>query len=197
MAEYHVEEHSSPIKTPKQLLVAVVLAFAVPITLIVMITQLVTRSVEYGKDHPAMSEEAIAKRLKPVGELVVEASQPVAATASVPAAAPASAQAAPAVAPAALAAAPAPAPAPAPAAAPERGKAVYEASCRVCHAAGVAGAPKAGDKAAWAPRLGQGTEALYLSALKGKNAMPPKGGNLSLPDAEVKAAVDYMLGLVK
>jgi cytochrome c5 len=67
----------------------------------------------------------------------------------------------------------------------------------VCHAAGVAGAPKAGDKAAWAPRLGAGVDALYANSIKGKNAMPPKGGNLSLPDADVKAAVDYMVGLVK
>ena len=63
--------------------------------------------------------------------------------------------------------------------------------------AGVAGAPKAGDKAAWAPRLKTGIEALYTSSLKGKNAMPPKGGNMSLADADVKAAVDYMVGLVK
>ena len=59
-----------------------------------------------------------------------------------------------------------------------KGKSVYDATCTVCHAAGVAGAPKAGDKAAWAPRLKTGMDALYTSALKGKNAMPPKGGNL-------------------
>lgn len=78
-----------------------------------------------------------------------------------------------------------------------KGKAVYDATCGVCHAAGVAGAPKTGDKAAWAPRLGSGVDALYASSLKGKNAMPPKGGNLALADADVKAAVDYMVGLVK
>jgi cytochrome c5 len=78
-----------------------------------------------------------------------------------------------------------------------KGKAVYDATCGVCHAAGVAGAPKTGDKAAWTPRLGGGIDALYATSLKGKNAMPPKGGNLSLPDADVKAAVDYMVGLVK
>jgi cytochrome c5 len=67
----------------------------------------------------------------------------------------------------------------------------------VCHAAGVAGAPKAGDKAQWAPRLKAGMSALYASSIKGKNAMPPKGGNLALTDADVNAAVDYMVGLVK
>jgi cytochrome c5 len=97
----------------------------------------------------------------------------------------------------ALAAAPAPAaPAPAkPGAA--KGKAVYDATCGVCHAAGVAGAPKTGDKAAWAPRIAGGVDALYASSLKGKNAMPPKGGNPTLPDADVKAAVDYMVGLAR
>jgi cytochrome c5 len=77
------------------------------------------------------------------------------------------------------------------------GKSTYDKACTVCHTAGVAGAPKTGDKAAWAPRLKQGANALYEAALKGKGAMPPKGGNTALPDADVKAAVDYMVGLVK
>jgi len=77
------------------------------------------------------------------------------------------------------------------------GKATYDATCQVCHAAGVAGAPKFGDKAAWAPRLKQGLDALHASALKGKGAMPPKGGNMSLSDEAVKAAVDYMANAAK
>jgi cytochrome c5 len=77
------------------------------------------------------------------------------------------------------------------------GKAVYEASCAACHAAGVAGAPKMGDKAAWAPRIKTGNDALYTSAIKGKNAMPAKGGNAALADADLKAAVDYMVGQSK
>lgn len=76
------------------------------------------------------------------------------------------------------------------------GKKVYETSCAACHGTGAAGAPKLGDKAAWAPRLKQGSDALYASALKGKGAMPPKGGS-SASDDEVKAAVDYMLGAAK
>ena len=73
---------------------------------------------------------------------------------------------------------------------------------RVAHlervlAAGIAGAPKAGDKAAWAPRLKTGMDALYATSLKGKGAMPPKGGNASLADADVKAAVDYLVGTAK
>jgi cytochrome c5 len=77
------------------------------------------------------------------------------------------------------------------------GKAVYDQVCAVCHAAGIAGAPKFGDKAAWAPRIATGIDALHTSALKGKNAMPPKGGNLALPDADVMAAVDYMVAAAK
>ena len=164
MAEIHIEEHSSPIKTPKQLVIVVVLAFAVPITLIVMLTQLVTSGGDFSRNNPGMSEEAIAKRLKPVGEVMVDPSQP----APVPAAASA---------PAIVAAA-------APVAGTKamagvksdtgRGKAVYDATCNVCHAAGVAGAPRTGDKAAWAPRMKAGMSALYASSIKGKNAIRPR-----------------------
>lgn len=107
-------------------------------------------------------------------------------------AAPAAAAAAPAAAPAATqvaAAAPA-------AAAGNNGEATYKASCVACHGAGVAGAPKFGDKAAWAPRVKQGVPALYTSVLKGKGAMPPKGGS-GAPDADIKAAVDYMVSAAK
>jgi cytochrome c5 len=76
-------------------------------------------------------------------------------------------------------------------------KKVYETTCTACHATGLVGAPKFGDKAAWAPRLKQGMDALYATALKGKGAMPPKGGNTTLSDAEVKAAVDYMAAAAK
>lgn len=270
--EIHVQEHSSPIKTPKQLIVVVVLAFAVPVALISMIAHLVMSGGHVERDSPAMTEEAIATRLKPVGEVVVaDASKPQALKSgkevveAVCAACHATGvlnapkmgdkaawaklikegqetltadalkgvrqmpprggnpdltdvefgravaymgnqaganwkEPDPKPAPAAVAAAPA---APA-AAAPTAGKAdtakgrsVYDATCMACHAAGVAGAPKAGDKTAWATRLKTGVDALYTSALRGKNAMPPKGGNLSLPDADVKAAVDYLVGLVK
>lgn len=74
-----------------------------------------------------------------------------------------------------------------------KGKVVFEAGCVACHGTGVAGAPKVGDAAAWAPRIKNGAAALYASALKGKGAMPAKGGNGSLADADVRAAVDYMV----
>ena len=77
------------------------------------------------------------------------------------------------------------------------GKGTYDKACSVCHASGVAGAPKFGDKAAWAPRIAAGVDALHSSALKGKNAMPPKGGMVTLPDSSVVAAVDYMVKAAK
>lgn len=108
-----------------------------------------------------------------------------------PASAPAPAAEAPAPAPAA-----APAPAPAPVAENTVGKGVFGKTCAMCHAAGVAGAPKPGDKADWAPRIAQGKDTLYKHAIEGftgsKGMMPARGGAASLSDDEVKAAVDFM-----
>jgi len=77
------------------------------------------------------------------------------------------------------------------------GKAVYDKACVACHASGVANAPKLGDKAAWAPRVGAGRDALVATVIKGKGAMPPKAGNADLKDDEIKAAVEFMLASVK
>jgi cytochrome c oxidase subunit 2 len=89
------------------------------------------------------------------------------------------------------------APAGAEAAAGTDGKGTYEQVCQMCHAAGIAGAPKTGDKAAWTTRMAQGQQTLYDHAINGIRMMPPKGGNPALPDAQVKAAVDYMIGASK
>lgn len=288
-------EHENFIKTPKQLITIVVLAFVVPIAAIILLSQLMTSDK---KVRPDEDPAALLSRIKPVGELaiagpkvlltgdkvfaslcttchtpglanapkfgekaawakviaqgqattvqhaiagirampprggnpdltdeevagaVVHMANAAGATwkapeLKMPAAAPAVAAAAPASAAPAPAVLPAPAPAPAAAAstvtaptasaAPaqaaaggaDKGKAVYDATCMVCHATGVANAPKFGDKAAWAPRIATGAAALHASALKGKNAMPPKGGNVALPDADVVAAVDYMVAAAK
>lgn len=72
------------------------------------------------------------------------------------------------------------------------GKRVYKQSCSVCHAKGVAGAPKLGDLPAWNKRIAKGQAVLYNSVVKGMGAMPARGGNPSLSDAEIKAAVDYL-----
>jgi cytochrome c5 len=81
------------------------------------------------------------------------------------------------------------------------GQQVYQASCIACHAAGVAGAPKLGDKGQWATRIAKGLDTLYSGAVNGMQgsagAMPAKGGNPALSDAEVKAAVDYMVAQSK
>jgi cytochrome c5 len=78
-----------------------------------------------------------------------------------------------------------------------RGKEVYDSACFICHATGVAGAPKTGDVADWAPRINQGTDMLYTHAVKGfmgeAGLMPPKGGRMDFSDADVNAAVDYMV----
>jgi cytochrome c5 len=117
------------------------------------------------------------------------------------AAAPAAAATAPAAPAAVAAATPAPAAAPAApaakvAAAGGAGEGLYKQVCVACHAAGVAGAPKFGDKAAWEPRIKTGLDMLTTSAIKGKNAMPPKGGSAA-SDADVRSAVEYMVSAAK
>ncbi|SEA63022.1 Cytochrome c5 [Thiothrix caldifontis] len=77
------------------------------------------------------------------------------------------------------------------------GEKVYKGLCFSCHDMGVAGSPKLGDKAAWGPRIATGMDALYTTSLNGKGAMPAKGGNPALSDAEVKAAVDWMVSKAK
>jgi cytochrome c5 len=267
------DAHASPIKNPKQLVVVVVLAFAVPIGLGILLSQLVTSGTK--GEHE--DDNAILARIRPVGQVMLAA--PVApkgqltgeqvygqvcktchesgvlnapkfgdkaswakvvaqgqavsvdhaqkgirsmppkggsadldnveveravvymankagASWKEPAAPPAASVSAatPAAAPAAAAVtAPAPAAATVPATtAKAEGKKVFDSTCNVCHGAGIAGAPKFGDKAAWAPRLATGIDTLYKVALTGKGAMPPRGGNKDLSDADVKAAVDYM-----
>ncbi|MBI3897517.1 MAG: cytochrome c5 family protein [Gammaproteobacteria bacterium] len=112
---------------------------------------------------------AVAERIKPVGEVTIGSGVDLIATAN--------------------------------AAGADKGKSVFDGTCNACHGAGVAGAPKAGDKAAWAPRIAQGTAKLYEHALKGfqgkSGFMPSKGGNAGLADADVKAAVDYMVSKAK
>lgn len=108
-------------------------------------------------------------------------------------AAPASPPETPLAQPAAAAPAAAPAVASAPSPDLARGQQIYRQACAFCHDKGVAGAPKIGDAAAWLPRLAQGMDTLYAVSLRGKGAMPAKGGNPSLADADVKAAVDFIV----
>jgi cytochrome c5 len=281
--------HEGPIKTPKQLIVAVVLAFVVPIIVIVLLVMYVGAEKKPGAGSDVDSAQSVAERIQPVGRVEVkDVSDPSAlktgeqvvtavcaschATGALnapkigdaeawgprvkngyeallhsalagkgamppqgggdfsdleigravvfmadkggakfeePKAAPAqtAAAAAPGATDAAAAAsqaaqamqAVAAATAAAPAAKAEAGGAVpalYTQVCQTCHAAGLAGAPKFGDKAAWAPRLALGIDGLTDVAIHGKGAMPPKGGS-SASDAEIKAVVTYMVNAVK
>ena len=182
MSEVHVEDHSTPIQTPQHLIVVVLLAFLVPILLILMVVQLVTGGMKVDSGNAAMSDEAVASRLKPVGEVVVGE---VTATAAPVSPTP------PDISANAVSSKPA-----APAGKPDGGK-IYQTVCSMCHGTGLAGAPKLGDKGAWKPRIGQGRATLHEHAIKGIRTMPAKGGNPSLSDAEVSAAVDYMVSQAK
>jgi cytochrome c5 len=146
----------------------------------------------------------VLERIRPIGTVVVsgEAKEEVAEGAPDVKAAPK--EAAPPEDPAQAEAAPAEEAAPAQTAAAEAataggadGQAIYQQACFACHGTGVAGSPKLGDKAAWAPRIAKGTETLVSHAIDGfqgeKGMMPPKGGNMSLSDEEVAAAVSYMV----
>jgi cytochrome c5 len=88
-----------------------------------------------------------------------------------------------------------------PGALPKSGQDLFQQTCSVCHGAGIAGAPKAGDKTAWAPRIAEGKATLYEHALKGfqgkTGVMPAKGGRTDLPDDLVKQAVDYMVQMAQ
>jgi len=169
------DEHSSFIKTPQQLIVAVLLAFLVPILGIVLLLQLVVNRPS--ADPKALAPEAVAERIQPVGRIEFADDPAYKQRMAAAGAAPATVAAAQ----------------PAAAAGPVDGKAVYGKSCVACHATGVANAPKLGDKAAWAARLGAGVDGLMKSVIGGKGAMPPKAGNPSLTDAEIRAAVEYLV----
>ncbi len=188
---------SNPIKTAIFVLVGV-------LTLIIGVFLLAKFAVgthQVGATNElANKPEIVAKRIAPVVSLLVVPQ----ATSGSPAvaAAPATSTAAPVAAPAVVAALiPAALPAGAAPAAADGGEGVYKGGCVACHGAGIAGSPKFGDKVAWAPRIAQGKPTLYEHAIKGyigkAGAMPAKGGNSALADADVKAAVDYMVTAAK
>ncbi|RSE97747.1 c-type cytochrome [Achromobacter aegrifaciens] len=150
----HIEEHSSPIKTPKQLIVTIVLSFVIPIAIIILLVNMVVSGNKTGAGSDTLSQEAVAKRIAPVaGFQLVDANAPKVF---------------------------------------KTGEQVFAAVCTACHTAGVAGAPKVGDNAAWAPFITAGYDAMMNVALHGKGGMPAKGGNPTLSDYEVARAVVYM-----
>lgn len=149
------DEHTSPIKTPKQLVIVLVLAFVVPITLFLLLSQLVTG---LKRDNPGETDARVLARIKPVGELTLASAGGARASMS--------------------------------------GEQVFQSVCKTCHEAGIAGAPKAGDKAAWAASIKKGHDVLLQHALNGiqeaGKVMPPRGGNPDLSDVEVERALVYM-----
>ncbi len=147
------EVHEGPVKTPKQLILAVIFAFVIPIAIIVLLVSYVGSANKPAAGSDGFSEEATAQRIRPVAGVEVKDVNDVASM--------------------------------------KTGQQVYAAQCTACHGAGVAGAPKTGDAAAWGPRLGQGFPALLNSALKGKGAMGPQGGG-DFTDFEIARAVVYL-----
>jgi cytochrome c5 len=149
--------------------------------------------VEVARAVAYMGNQGGAKFKEP--EAPAAAAAPAPAASGSAAAMTAPGENAPGLAPAAVAAA-----ASTPTASVDTGKALFDQTCVACHGAGIAGAPKFGDKAAWAPRIAQGKGVMYDHALKGfqgkSGVMPPKGG-ASAPDNDVKAAVDYMAAAAK
>ena len=130
--------------------------------------------------------DAPAVATPPVGGAPVSAATPAAA-------APAAISMPVAAVPVAVAAA---APGTAVKVAANNGEALYKQVCSGCHAQSVAGSPKFGDKAAWAPRISTGIDALTASVIKGKGAMPPKGGSTA-SDADIRATVEYMVSAAR
>lgn len=195
------DHHSDPIEEnidthPLKLAIMVAVGAAGLILGIVMLAQYAVGTHNLGVTvEAANTPVAIAQRIGPLTTLATDT-----ASAAAPATAIVTTTKAPVVAtmttPVAAIAIPAAIPAK-PALAVASGESVFKASCTVCHSAGIAGAPKAGEKAAWTARIAKGKPTLYEHAIKGFNAMPAKGGNGALGDADVKAAVDYMVALVK
>jgi cytochrome c5 len=147
------DQHSSFVKTPQQLIVVILMAFLVPIIGIVLLVQLVVS--QPGADPAALTPEAVAARIKPVGRVEFGAAGGAAPGA-------------------------------------RSGEDIVKAVCATCHQAGVANAPKLGDAKEWAPRIKQGLNAMVQAVIKGKGAMPPKAGDASLTDDEIRRSVVTM-----
>lgn len=146
----HDEAHSGPIKSPKQLLLAVSLSFVVPVFVIIGLVYFVT-SANKPQAGAVDLEQAITARIQKVGVVTIRDANRAIKT----------------------------------------GEQVFAAQCSACHTAGLAGAPKMGDTAAWAPRIKTGYDALLNSALKGKNAMAAQGGG-NFDNFEIARAVVYI-----
>lgn len=129
-----------------------------------VLTLLCLASVVFAKLSGSLTPEAIAERLQPIGQVNVLNATP---SGSQPAIAANNEQQSP--------------------------KDIYEVNCKMCHQTGLAGAPKFGNKADWAPRISQGLDTLVKTAITGIRAMPPKGNCLNCTPDEIRATVEYMV----
>ncbi len=195
-------EQETLFKSPKRLIIAVIAGFLIPITVIGLIISYVHNISLPGAGTDAMSASSVTQRIAPVAQVAIQ-ELPASAISEVTDKSTSSSESANETAiAAAIAAIPSAASAAAGqgsgagSAAAQPGKVLYTQICQTCHATGLAGAPKFGNKADWAPRLKSPKSEIYQIALKGKGGMPPKGGS-NATDEEVKAAVDYMLKAVK
>lgn len=197
MSEHHPDPIEANLDThPVKLAIAVLVGAICLVVGIMLIAHFAIAGWSLGSaDEKVRSEASVGDRIGPVVTIAVDASK-----GGVPSSLP-SVTAAPATAAVPVIAMAIPAAVPAGAVKASGGEAVYKMACSACHSAGVAGAPKSGDKANWAPRIAQGKETLYKHALLGfqgkSGVMPAKGGNTTLPDTDVKSAVDYMIALNK
>lgn len=152
----------------------------ITITLLFIANALAESNLDVGNRENPVAMAELDKRVAPIGNVATDE--------------PAATQAPTAASTAPLKVAMAPAAKPA---AKVDGKPIYEQACVACHGTGIAGAPKFGDKAAWAPRVAQGIATLHEHAIKGYTGkagmMPPKGGRMDLSDDAIKAAVDHMV----
>ncbi|MEI6002943.1 cytochrome c5 family protein, partial [Paraburkholderia bengalensis] len=148
--------HGAPIKTPGQLIAAVIAGFAVPIVIIILLAYYVDNSTRTGAGTDGLSDAAVDARTAPLAQVEIRDAN------------------APRV--------------------YKTGEEVYKAVCSACHAAGTAGAPKFTNTADWAPRIAQGFDTLWHTALTGKGAMPARGGTSpdDYSDYEIGRAVAYM-----
>ncbi len=184
------QKKSDPVKTAIAVAVG---AFALIVGIGLLASYAVGTHSLGANNEKTNSPEEIAKRIAPLTTLAVDGSKAPAAAAPVTAKAP--------DAPVVAMAIPVALPVGVAAAKPAGGEGVYNSACTACHGAGIAGAPKTGDKGAWAARVAQGKPTLYDHAIKGyqgkAGVMPAKGGNAALSDDDVKSAVDYLVALAK
>jgi cytochrome c5 len=148
--------HGAPIKTPGQLIAAVIAGFAIPIVCCIMLAYYVDSTTRTGAGTDELSVQQITSRIAPIAQVSIRDAN------------------APRV--------------------YKTGEQVYQAVCSACHATGAAGAPKFGNSGDWAPRIAQGYDTLWQTALTGKGAMPPRGGTSpdDYSDYEIGLAVAYM-----